>query len=780
MTGTSSVTALHQRDVLSCALGYIRLGWWVLPLLPGSKSPLSKLVPNGVHGATNDPTVARRWWTQCPDAGIGLALLKSLLVVVDEDPRNGGEHTIEALEAIHGPMVSDVMALTGGGGVHWVFTASLVGSLPGKLGPGVDLKADGYIVVEPSLHPSGKRYVWEASSDPLEGVLPAALPGWIRNLSVPVAAPGMGSGPQFITGSQQEELESALGVLPADDYHQWLQVGMALHGTQDRVWGFQVWDLWSQKSSKYDSSTMAHKWASFRAERLQTGVTYRSIFKWAQELGWQSPMMVGTKQEGSPPELSDAELAAMVREPPPQPPSRKAAAAIGPVSFPIDSLNALHTWFDRHGDSTHPLASQVGVLAVVCAAAARRYVSPSGDPASCYLGVLAPSLPMTRYVTEGIEKVLIDAGQSHALRTGRMTSPQHVYATLFREPASIYMPDDYGGQVRFSRRQPSGLMEQTLTLIAGRINSGTMLVLDNWQELGFSRAPEGGSGNPVIHAPSLSMFAAITAAHMPQIFKTGEFSRGLVDSLLLAPAMDGSQWRTSAARAKEPVPDAVVGRIRALRGTAEQDTATGGLGDLAVAIPAQRTVKFAGQVAEIERGWIELYAGQRAEVVQLAAGARRTLRRLCTALAAWVNPNDPVATKEIVSWAATFVKMCLDATIEQAHLRISDDDEKPDAYQRVLEFISQYGHAGVSIRDLTRGCRAYRSLKPDARTDLRIAMLEDESLVDFPSTSGRGRVLVASQFVENPNTGDKNDANGLEVSTCVDSVDNSVSTYRTA
>lgn len=51
------------------------------------------------------------------------------------------------------------MQITGGDGLHMVY-AHPGTDLPGKLGPGIDVKANGYIVAAPSLHPSGARYRW--------------------------------------------------------------------------------------------------------------------------------------------------------------------------------------------------------------------------------------------------------------------------------------------------------------------------------------------------------------------------------------------------------------------------------------------------------------------------------------------------------------------------------------------------------------------------------------------------------------------------------------------
>lgn len=289
------VTAAGQAHDLSTtkawALAYIRLGWWVLPLDPGSKKPLGRLVPNGFHDATNDPEVAARWWTARPDAGIGIALKASGLVAVDIDPRNGGLFTMERLEAEHhGPLQSDVVALTGGGGEHLVFASQLVEGLPGKLGPGVDLKADGYIAVEPTLHPSGKAYAWEASSDPLHGAVPTTLPGWIRDLArQPLHVPegGWTTSLHPIDPARLASVREALPWVDAGPRDAWLQVGMAIHNEMPGPDGFDLWCEWSQRSPKFDPQDQLRVWRSFHVMGLQ-GVGLNSIFAQAQAAGWRN------------------------------------------------------------------------------------------------------------------------------------------------------------------------------------------------------------------------------------------------------------------------------------------------------------------------------------------------------------------------------------------------------------------------------------------------------------------------------------------------------------
>ena len=63
----------------------------------------------------------------------------------------------------------------------------------------------------------------------------------------------------------------------ADDYQQWLEVGMALHSAGCDV---SVWDMWSRQSSKYQEDVCQSKWNSFNGDGK---LTIASLVHWAKE-----------------------------------------------------------------------------------------------------------------------------------------------------------------------------------------------------------------------------------------------------------------------------------------------------------------------------------------------------------------------------------------------------------------------------------------------------------------------------------------------------------------
>ncbi len=294
---------ISHTSTVEFALAYVRLGWHVLPVWSvdengqcrcgrpntekdhrAGKHPQGLLVSHGHLDASIDPEVICKWFNKDPDAGIGISLAESGLIALDVDPRNGGEESLEGLEAAYGALTSDCVAYTQGGGEHRIFIAEPGVSYPATLGPGLDLKHNGYICVAPTRGPSG-MYRWAEGHDPLQSAQPSSLPKFIAD-----KASGQSNGKQHTnrcfpvaTSETFLELRSALGYIKADDYHTWIKVGMALRPYGET--GYDIWTEWSSTSKKFNADAQRPKWE--RDLGLPHSVSYLSIFKLANDAGWQ-------------------------------------------------------------------------------------------------------------------------------------------------------------------------------------------------------------------------------------------------------------------------------------------------------------------------------------------------------------------------------------------------------------------------------------------------------------------------------------------------------------
>lgn len=167
----------EKADVLAAALDYSRSG---IPIFPArtNKTPYTA---RGFKEATTDEKTICAWWQKHPDAGIGVPTGEtSGWLVIDSDPRHGGDVSLCALFEQHGELPETLEAETGGGGHHIIFQypkGSNIRNSAGKLGEGLDVRAEGgYAIVAPSLHGSGRRYRWRNEN------APAPAPDWLLEL----------------------------------------------------------------------------------------------------------------------------------------------------------------------------------------------------------------------------------------------------------------------------------------------------------------------------------------------------------------------------------------------------------------------------------------------------------------------------------------------------------------------------------------------------------------------------------------------------------------------
>jgi hypothetical protein len=127
-------------------------GWHVLPLEPRGKRPLWGL---GWEEASTDLLVVASWWEHQPEANVGVACTGDLAVLdIDGEP---GERTLTRLEERWGRVPTTLEVHTGRG--RHLYFQRPEGLVDGWRYGGLELKASGYVVAPPSVHPSGSRYL---------------------------------------------------------------------------------------------------------------------------------------------------------------------------------------------------------------------------------------------------------------------------------------------------------------------------------------------------------------------------------------------------------------------------------------------------------------------------------------------------------------------------------------------------------------------------------------------------------------------------------------------
>ena len=160
-------------NLMEAAVWYCEHGYGIIPIQPRGKRPASR---NGLNDWFDNPDDARRMWTEHPDFNIGIVCgmpSHGLVVIdVDEDDEEG-KHGLDALndwETLHGELPRTATAITGRGGLHYLYRTSRTTIRPSTNAElCVDVRADGgYIVAPPSIHPNGTPYRWDTGCAPWE------------------------------------------------------------------------------------------------------------------------------------------------------------------------------------------------------------------------------------------------------------------------------------------------------------------------------------------------------------------------------------------------------------------------------------------------------------------------------------------------------------------------------------------------------------------------------------------------------------------------------------
>lgn len=200
-----------EGSLFDSALRYASWGWPVFRLAPRSKEPLK-----GTHGykdANTDPEIVRSWWTETPDANIGIATGDGL-TVLDADVKNGkdGLWALGHLRDEFGLPQDTLIVNTPSGGLH-VYLRDPQGQASGVDVwdfDGLDVRGKGgYVVAPPSALDNG-RYSFATEPDtPL-----AAFPEGLRELGrKPGAAPCIAMDGRWLEGTRHKNLLREAGRL---------------------------------------------------------------------------------------------------------------------------------------------------------------------------------------------------------------------------------------------------------------------------------------------------------------------------------------------------------------------------------------------------------------------------------------------------------------------------------------------------------------------------------------------------------------------------------------
>jgi hypothetical protein len=152
----------------------------VVPVAVGAKRPRTR---HGVHDATSDPAKLARWLRRWPDTNWAIATGAPGPTVIDLDAPRRVPELVGRLDALGGPCVATAR------GLHYYCRGEERATFAIEHG---EVRGRGsYVVCPPSMHPSGRVYVWLHGPDVPLPAVPVALVNRARTLGTgELAVPG--------------------------------------------------------------------------------------------------------------------------------------------------------------------------------------------------------------------------------------------------------------------------------------------------------------------------------------------------------------------------------------------------------------------------------------------------------------------------------------------------------------------------------------------------------------------------------------------------------------
>jgi hypothetical protein len=302
---------------LDAALEYVRRGWEVFPVPPGTKMGYS--VKQRGHdnarpwGKTTDESEVRAYWRHLPRANIGIPMgVGSGIFDIECDTVEGhanltkdGAASLAELEAKHSKLPATLMFVSPTGSVHRLYrhpsdNVEIIrsGPLDKENFPGIDVRGAGAMAVAPPSRTRKGVYAW------VNRRRIAAAPAWllamVRKPASAAREPDVWE--QFANSTRQvsmSELTLAVAMIPNPDLPWdpdkntpgWNGIGMALYDATDgSAEGYRLFDAFSRRSiKKYNAKHTRAKWRAF-GKCPPRKITAGTIFYLAEEAvpDWKS------------------------------------------------------------------------------------------------------------------------------------------------------------------------------------------------------------------------------------------------------------------------------------------------------------------------------------------------------------------------------------------------------------------------------------------------------------------------------------------------------------
>lgn len=714
---------------------------------PG-KHPLSvgKFI-SGVHTASDDIEALHAAIDLHPGMNLAIAVPDGMFVV-DVDPRNGGDYQLQDIEAKHGKFPDTWDQLTGGGGRHLCYQVPQGLKFAGKLAPGIDIKqAGGYIMVEPSLHESGRTYDWEASSSPLDGISIETAPDWLLAMAnrPTITSVSRAMATYSVDEVAMADLRSALTCVDPDDRETWVRVGHALKTIGDA--GLDIWDQWSQRSPKYKASEIVYRWNGFAPK----DITYKTVFHIAQEHGWTNTAKIRGKSEAPSIAMTLSDDDAAVQEDVQLPPSIP--------QHLIDTMPGMMAtafkWMERTAYRPLPELLAVSTISLLATAMGRIFSVEGKLRTNLMFVSAAGSGTGKEHGPTCVDQALTLAGCAGLVGAARIASAAGLVARLQKSPCTVYQIDEFGLRLQAMRAKNSGSHEKQIMVEMMELATSAHKI---YRGTDYADADK----DTQVMYPCMNLNATTTQAELFPALSGADILSGAINRMMIVfgPELAAHGQRPTSEDAPEELIEWIK-RIRSgiapLRGGEE---ITGAKARDVPVSPMASTLFDSFDASCVNRQhdlqkfnmtplWLRggVFARQLALVYAVSEVSDTD------ALATMIEQDTISISPSAAQWAIDFVRSVYGRMEVELKARISDS-EFDKVVNDIVRIVKSKGKRGLSKREMGQYSRSFRSLKPREQEEVLQAASTVRGAITsvrIHPASGRGRpkdAYVATEFVD--------------------------------
>jgi hypothetical protein len=609
-------------ELLAAALRYAELGYRVFPCAPSGKAPLTE---HGFHDAMSDAEQIKRWWTQHPQANIGIPTEGLLVIDIDGDgnPWPGDPERAADLAG------AGAVALTPRGGRHYLFRrpgGKAWKCSTGKLAASVDVRTDGgYIVVPPSVL-EARAYRWAPGlelDEPPECLLEP--PAWlIVELDALTTTPNL-----WVNGTSASGTVAASGgeanPIPVGQRN----VALAsLAGTMRRV-GMTRSEILAALCQVND-------------DRCRPRLEPAEVERIATSVARYEPDQIATA-------MAEGHWDQMYAEPG-EADDEPGIADPGPIPDELLCVPGFIGEVMRYTLDTAPYPEPVlafaGALTLQALLAGRKVRDAMGNRTNLYVLSLANSGVGKDHARKVNARILYEAGLADCLGTS-FASGEGIEDRLFAQPATLFQVDEIDGLLMRVGQARDARHEAIVSMLLQMYSSASSI---------YVMRAKANQERTVIDQPCLCLFGTAVPKHFYESLSARLMTNGFLARLLILESRGRGVGRDDTER---PIPASI---LEAARWWA--DFRPGESGNLADWHPVPHRVPQTSEAEAVFRGIRERADAEytRAEARNDPAGmaiwarAYEKARRLALLYAVSVCRDHPVVMPEAATWAGAFVE----------------------------------------------------------------------------------------------------------------------------